>query len=190
MEPAHKFLGVVLDQELRFKEHVAYAQGKGAAVAAQTQRLAKVNGGIHGTMVQRVYKAVVAPNMLYTVDIWCRLDVEVEGMTVWGVHPKDMETIEVMRLPPDWKCPIKVIHGEMEEEVVKREGNNKADIRIYTDRSGYKGNVGVAVVLYRGREKAKVMRKFLGSEEKHMVFEGECVKQVLGFELLRGKMRG
>ena len=50
MEKSHKFLGVVLDQELQFKEHAAYAHGKGAVAAAQVKRLARVNGGISGTL--------------------------------------------------------------------------------------------------------------------------------------------
>lgn len=84
MEPAHKFLGVVLDQELRFREHAAYAHGKGMAVAAQTKRLVKVNGGVHGSMVQRLYEVVVAPNMLYALDVWCKPDIEVDGRRVKG----------------------------------------------------------------------------------------------------------
>ena len=86
MEPAHKFLGVILDQELWFKEHAAYAHGKGMAVAMQTWRLAKVNGGIKGPLAKQVYDAVVAPNMLYAADVWCTPDVEVGGKVVKGAR--------------------------------------------------------------------------------------------------------
>ena len=35
MQESHKFLGVILDQELCFKEHAAYTHRKGIAAAAQ-----------------------------------------------------------------------------------------------------------------------------------------------------------
>ncbi|KNZ81997.1 hypothetical protein J132_09064 [Termitomyces sp. J132] len=110
-------------------------------------------------------------------------------LKAWGKSLGKMEVIEVVRHLLDWKCPVRVVVGEIAEEVVEREQNNKADIRIYMDGSGYKGMVGAVVVLYRGMEKEKVLRKQLGSEEDHMVYKGESVEQVLGFELLRGEMR-
>jgi len=38
---AHKFLGVILDQELRWKEHVNYALQKGTKWVTQYHRLAR-----------------------------------------------------------------------------------------------------------------------------------------------------
>ncbi|KNZ77457.1 Putative 115 kDa protein in type-1 retrotransposable element R1DM [Termitomyces sp. J132] len=280
METSHKFLGVILDQELRFKEHVAYAQGKGTAAAMQTKRLVKVNGGVSGSLARRLYEAVVVPNMLYAADVWCASGVRMEDgtrqkargflekmqrvqrmgalqitgalrttptdlleahagiepmdlriqrmcvtaaariaampdthplrkpaekaarfvkrhraplhylMKVLGEHPKNMETIEIVQLPPDWECPVTVVLGESKDEAEERERNNRADVRIYTDGSGHHGNIGAAAVLYREGQKAKVMRKRIGGEEKHTVFKGECVGQAMGFELLRREVRG
>ncbi|KAG5733033.1 putative 115 kDa protein in type-1 retrotransposable element [Termitomyces sp. T112] len=280
METSHKFLGVILDQELRFKEHAAYAQGKGTAAAMQTKRLVKVNGGVSGSLARRLYEAVVVPNMLYAADVWCASGVRMEDgtrqkargflekmqrvqrmgalqitgalrttptdlleahagiepmdlriqrmcvtaaariaampdthplrkpaekvarfvkrhraplhylMKALGEHPKNMETIEIVRLPPDWECPVTVVLGESKDEAEERERNNRADVRIYMDGSGHHGNIGAAAVLYREGQKAKVMRKRIGGEEKHTVFEGECVGQAMGFELLRREVRG
>ncbi|KNZ74446.1 hypothetical protein J132_06958, partial [Termitomyces sp. J132] len=111
-------------------------------------------------------------------------------MKALGEHPKNMETIEIVRLPPDWECPVTVVLGESKDEAEERERNNRADVRIYTDGSGHHGNIGAAAVLYREGQKAKVMRKRIGGEEKHTVFEGECVGQAMGFELLRREVRG
>ena len=101
-----------------------------------------------------------------------------------------MEVIDIVHPPPDWKCLVNVIIGKSAEEAKERERNNEADVRIYMDGLGYRGEIGAAAVLYRGMERVKVMRKQLGPETKHTVFEGECVGQVLGFELLKRELRG
>ena len=44
----HKFLGVILDEELRFKEHAAYALGKGTKWMGQVKRLSKMARGMDG----------------------------------------------------------------------------------------------------------------------------------------------
>lgn len=111
-------------------------------------------------------------------------------LKIWGPLPKEMETIATVQRVPDWRCPIEIVIGETAEEAEERERNNEADVQIYMDGSGYKGHIGAAAVLYRGMKKVKVLRKCVGPEEKHMVFEGECMGQVLGFELLRREVRG
>ncbi|KNZ78910.1 hypothetical protein J132_08135 [Termitomyces sp. J132] len=113
-----------------------------------------------------------------------------EIMRALGEKPDDMETIAIVRHPPEWECPIEVDIDSSVEEVEERERHNKADITVYMDGSGHKGKIGVVAVLYRGfRKEVKVMRKCLGSEEKHTVFKGECVGQMLGLELLRREVR-
>lgn len=280
VKPVHKFLGVLVDQELRFREHAAYAQGKGTAVLMNTKRLVKVRGGMRGEFARRIYEAVVAPTMLYAADVWCTPDVVVNGRTVEGskgakaklarvqrmgalqvtgalrstpndlleahagllpmsvrvqkicvraaariasmpethplhkvarraarfvkkhrapLHyilkalgedPREVERIDIVRKPPGWKCPVEVTIDSSVDEAVRREWSNEADIRVYTDGSGHKGRIGAAAVLYRGFEKPKVARKCLGRQEEHTVFEGECVGQALGMELLRRELTG
>lgn len=281
VETAHKFLGVILDQELRFREHAAYAHGKGTTVAMQARRLARTNGGVKGAFMRRMYEAVVVPSMLYAADVWCTPDVETEGKTTkgsqsfmaklgrvqrtsalqitgalrttptdlleahaglmpiptrikkacvlaaacialmpqthplykparraakfvkrhraplhhimkaMGRHPNDMETIAIVWHPPDWRCPFKITIDGTVEEAEERERHNEAEIRIYSDGSGHKGRIGAAAVLYRRfRREVRVLRKCLGSDKDHTVFEGECVGQLLGLELLRREARG
>jgi len=56
---------------------------------------------------------------------------------------------------------------------------------VYTDGSGYEGQVGVVAVLYQdGRIKSK-RRMRLGSIQHHTVYEGEGVGMILGLELIR-----
>ena len=67
----HKFLGVLLDDELRFQKHAAYAIGKGEKWVAQVRGLSKVTRGMHGAHSRRLFYSVALPSMLYAADVWC-----------------------------------------------------------------------------------------------------------------------
>ena len=71
--PTQKYLGVIIDSELRFKEHAAYAIGKGTKWANQIRRLTKIAKGIKGTLARRMYYGAAVASMLYAVDVWCTL---------------------------------------------------------------------------------------------------------------------
>jgi hypothetical protein len=68
--PTHKFLGVILDQELRWKEHVAYAIAKGTAYTLQLRRLSSTATGMPIKLARQLYQVVAIPKMLYTADVW------------------------------------------------------------------------------------------------------------------------
>jgi hypothetical protein len=68
--PTHKFLGVILDQELRWKEHVAYAIAKGTAYALQLRRLSSTTSGMPMKLACQLYQAVAILKMLYAADMW------------------------------------------------------------------------------------------------------------------------
>jgi ribonuclease HI/exonuclease III len=65
-----KFLGLHIDRELRWKEQIAAAIGKGREWLRQCSRLAKTSGGISGRHMRKLYLAVVRPRMLYGADIF------------------------------------------------------------------------------------------------------------------------
>ena len=65
-----KFLGIQIDRELRWKEQVAAAIGKGREWLRQRKRLAKMFGGISSQQLRRLYLAVVVPRMLYGADMF------------------------------------------------------------------------------------------------------------------------
>ena len=69
--PTQKYLGVIIDSELRFKEHAAYALGKGTKRANQVRRLSKVAKGVRGGLARRMYYGAVVASMLYAADVWC-----------------------------------------------------------------------------------------------------------------------
>ena len=65
-----KFLGLHIDRELRWKEQVAAAIGKGREWLRQCSRLAKTSGGVSGRHMRKLYLAVVRPRMLYGADVF------------------------------------------------------------------------------------------------------------------------
>ena len=68
---SHKFLGVILDDELRFQKHAAYAIAKGEQWTSQVKRLSKVTRGMRGAFARRLFYNVAIPSMLYAADVWC-----------------------------------------------------------------------------------------------------------------------
>ncbi len=64
----HRFLGLLVDHQLRFKQHVALAYSKGSRWVAQLRRLATARNGLTLAVVRRLYLAVVVPSMLYAAD--------------------------------------------------------------------------------------------------------------------------
>ena len=68
--PTQKYLGVIIDSELHFKEHAAYAIGKGTKRTTQLRRLGKIAKGVRGGLARRIYYGAVVASMLYAVDVW------------------------------------------------------------------------------------------------------------------------
>ena len=64
-----RFRGLHIDRELKWKEQIAAAIGKGREWLRQCRRLAKTSGGVSGWQMRRLYLAVVKPRMLYGADV-------------------------------------------------------------------------------------------------------------------------
>jgi len=67
---SHKFLGVILDQELQWKEHVDYALHVGTKWVEQYQQLATPLRGVSAKHMQKFYLAITVLNMLYVADLF------------------------------------------------------------------------------------------------------------------------
>jgi hypothetical protein len=68
--PTHKFLGVILDQELRWKAQIDNAVAKGTAYVLQIRRLSTMAKGIPTHLMRQLYQAVAIPKMIYAADLW------------------------------------------------------------------------------------------------------------------------
>jgi hypothetical protein len=68
--PTHRFLGVILDQELRWKPQVDNAIARGTAYVFQLRRLSTTAKGIPLRLMRQLYQAIAIPKMLYAADLW------------------------------------------------------------------------------------------------------------------------
>jgi len=92
----YKFLGVIIDSELRFKQHAVYAIERGTKAVNQIRRLTKNAGGMRGELARRMYYSSVVPSMLYAADVWCAPQPKVngkEGRGMKGVTQK-LESVQ------------------------------------------------------------------------------------------------
>ena len=60
----------------------------------------------------------------------------------------------------------------------------QADVKVFSDGLGIDGNIGAATVLYKNGEVKSILRKQLGSADRHTVFEAEVVCLSLAAELV------
>lgn len=81
----HKFLGVIVDTELRFKKHTDYVLGKGTKMVNQVRRLSKMARGMQGEYARQMYYAAAAATMHYANDIWCPTVLDKHGKRQQGM---------------------------------------------------------------------------------------------------------
>jgi len=68
--PMHKFLGVLLDNELHWKAHAAYAIAKGAKYSVLLRRLSATSWGVPTKLICQLYLSVAIPKIMYAAAIW------------------------------------------------------------------------------------------------------------------------
>ena len=66
----HKFLGVMLDQELRWKEQCQYTIQKGVKWVTQYQRIAKTSKGVSAKFMRQFFISVTIPRMVHATDLF------------------------------------------------------------------------------------------------------------------------
>jgi len=274
-----KFLGIHVDQTLRWKEQCASALAKGQDWLIQFGRLAKTSRGVATQHVRRLYVAIALPRMLYAADIFLTphrrsqnpnarksgravinklgaiqrkatvmitgamrttatdvLDVHTdllpfhllvdkhrqraalrlatlpeshplhkpvknaaarnvkkhptplhELMHTYKIKPQLTETIRSVRQDTKWAPNLATRTAGTAEQAEKEDGDDQADIQVYSDGSGIEGKIGAAAVLYRDGVLQGELRFHLGSDKHHTVYEGEGIGMVLGLELIRSE---
>jgi len=75
----------------------------------------------------------------------------------------------------------------LREIVIEEAGMAQEEVRAYLDRSGIGGQIGVAAILFRDGEAVQSLRKCLGLENQHTVFEGKVMGMILVAELIRAE---
>ena len=67
---SHKFLGVLFDQELHWKEQAERVVAKATKWSLCARRLARHATGISPRQMWQLYQAVAVPSFMYAVDVW------------------------------------------------------------------------------------------------------------------------
>jgi len=66
----HRFLGILVNKELRWKEHVNYALQKGVKWVALYRRLTKPMKGVSAKYMRQFYIAVAVLKLLYASGLF------------------------------------------------------------------------------------------------------------------------
>ena len=66
-----KYLGIVLDQNLKWTQQLANVRGKGSKWAAQIRRLTRPTWGLTPNGARKLFIGVALPRILYGIDVWC-----------------------------------------------------------------------------------------------------------------------
>lgn len=67
---SHTLLGVIVDQELRWKDQCNKALTKGLQWATQLNRLAKMSYGASPEKARQLYLSIAVPRFTYAADVW------------------------------------------------------------------------------------------------------------------------
>jgi hypothetical protein len=65
-----KFLGVLIDNELRWKEQGTAALERGQDQIVQFRRVTKPTQGVTAEQMRKLYISIVIPRMLYATDVF------------------------------------------------------------------------------------------------------------------------
>jgi hypothetical protein len=68
--PSHKFLGIIIDEHLSWRQHIMYAIGKGTAYTLQLRQLTITSKGLPLSLMRQLFTSIALPKLLYVVDIW------------------------------------------------------------------------------------------------------------------------
>ncbi|KAF5377958.1 hypothetical protein D9615_006778 [Tricholomella constricta] len=103
---------------------------------------------------------------------------------IYHIDPNDMETIDPVRQLPTYQRPFTIHIADTREASLEDDRNNEAQLRIYTDGSGYKGHAGAAAILIKDGEPQSKLQYYLGPLSHNTTFEAEAVGVSLGLQLL------
>ncbi|TFK17424.1 hypothetical protein FA15DRAFT_546744, partial [Coprinopsis marcescibilis] len=85
-----KYLGVVINQDLCFKEHCAAVMERGTRWLAAFQHLVKITQGVALGHAHHLFLAAALPTVLYAADMWCenrtRNGVAMKSIVIHGVN--------------------------------------------------------------------------------------------------------
>ena len=96
-----------------------------------------------------------------------------ELMFKFKLKQKLLEKIPAIRQSPKWELGVAIRIAEKKEKARDENNEDKACIKVFTDRSRIGGQIGAAAVLYHNGVLKRKKRMRLVSEKYHTVFKGK-----------------
>ncbi|THV00898.1 hypothetical protein K435DRAFT_793735 [Dendrothele bispora CBS 962.96] len=180
------FLGVLVDEELRWKQQHALMVRRGQAWVTQFRRVTKVSDGMAAQHIRQLYKSKAVPRMLYVKHP--RLTKHISPLHTllheFNLKPNQLETRKPVRFDAQWDPGLTTCIWNDDNTAVEACESDDTDLQFFTDGSGYKGGVGAWAVMYWDGEEVDVLRYRLGDTLHHEVYKGECVGLLLALHML------
>ncbi len=97
-----KYLGVIFDQELRYKSHLQRLTRKGTAAALALSSIAKGSTGMHFRYVRQLFQAVISASTDYGAVVWHRP--RQDGTAASTAQMKNLTTIQRLAMIATTGC--------------------------------------------------------------------------------------
>jgi len=97
-----KYLGVILDKQLRFKGHLQHAVKKGTKVALGLNSIGKATWGAPYKYIRQLFQSIVASRLDYAAAIWHRP--KMDGSTAASVQAHKLTTVQRIGMKATLGC--------------------------------------------------------------------------------------
>ena len=109
-----RYLGVILDQQLRFKSHLQQAVKKGTNAALALSSIAKCSWGAPYEHVRQLFQSVLAPRTDYAAVVWHRP--RADGATAATTQVRKLTTVQRIAMKAVLDCYRTTLTAAMEIE--------------------------------------------------------------------------
>jgi len=108
-----------------------------------------------------------------------------EIMHAFKLNPADFESIKPCTGGIKDDCNFTIHISGSKEEAKQAAEADQSEVVVCSDGSGHEGGIGAVAVLYRGGTERQMLKKYLGGEDRHTVFEAELLSLSLAAEMLK-----
>ena len=103
----HKYLGIQIDSQLRWKEQAQWVIANATKWILQYRRLTRISTGVGTKLMRQLYLAVVLPKMTYGLDIWYTPPYKPVGFT------KNTGSVNILHLQKTQRLASTAITGTL-----------------------------------------------------------------------------
>lgn len=100
------------------------------------------------------------------------------------IDPREIETLIPSHRSPTSRNPFKMHIEPSKQEAIEKHAQILDTIQVYSDSSGYQGQIGAVAILFHSWKWPHTLHFYLGKEEEHVVYEVEAVRLTLAAELI------